>query len=529
MSKEYNDILHYKRGIYIVDKLISFMSTDKKSKGIVEASKWVYNRAHNKDCQLGVYDLNNFLLLCSITMLGLNKEHIEKTDNLNDYKYELSFPTYEDIYEVNKLARYGNDKLTKEQENMLRYYVSVSYNLAYPKFDKERVVNTDLDDFLCVTNIKSLPNFDYNYIFMIRNAFMHSNYSVNFHEGRNNFYIVDLFNDNFTGFEGKLAYNNFSEFIKFYYGNNIGFGIMDSIMFYLYNDYVKINNENDLDNFLNTILYRKVYIKNERLAQDKILETKIKKILMKNNKNIPSEVLEKYADHYTDFKLTNDECKKVKLLIKQNYGDSFYSLDMKVQREIIEMYATSLVDFSNFLNESIYYFFNIFRESVHNPDLPEFLDGFIQKDMTYSEIPALLILKSYMILYRIQNKTFEEIDYNKIDMDYFSYSENNVYKYDLYDHFKNNLKNKGILLSEDEYQKRYFCEVIRDALAHGNVGMDIQIKPNDEVVYNFVFTDDYKGKTRKIAISLENYQKFLNSEAFKVEYCKAKKESIITR
>lgn len=38
------------------------------------------------------FDMNCFLLLCIVSVMGLNKENIEENDNLKDYGYTIVYP-----------------------------------------------------------------------------------------------------------------------------------------------------------------------------------------------------------------------------------------------------------------------------------------------------------------------------------------------------------------------------------------------------------------------------------------------------
>jgi len=517
---EYSSNLHYRRGIYIIDKIIETISKGNDARAMNHLLLWLHQRAVGSNHVLGIYDINNFLLCVSVTLLGLNKETIEKSDNFKDYKYKINYQTFEDYYNDNKLLHFGNRKVTPEEEQLLRQLVKQSYDLTFPDLEKQRVVKTDFDNWLCVTGINSLKNFDYNFIFNVRNAFMHSSYTPIYHKDRHNFYLVDVHNDNYTRFKGLINYTAFNEFIKFYFGNAIRFGLMDSICFFGKHSQDRIKSQDDLLKGLKEMEYTKIRLDNSSLHQKDTYENVILKELEKYNGAILTSELDKLPLQKEVLKLSNEQIIKVMLFVKKDLGDKFYTLDDAVQTEALYSYVKAIVDSKHFLNDAIYYFFHLIKNSIISPIVYEG-DKTHQIDLSYSEIPALLIIKSYMILYRLQNKTFIEIDYNQIADVNFTYSEDNLYKYDIYNHFKDKLINKGVIVSENEYQKRYFCEVIRDALAHGNIGMDISSK-GDEISYNLVFTDEYKGKKRKIVISVEEYQKFLASPAFDPKYCQTK-------
>ena len=68
----YSEILHYKRGIYFIDKLLRYYSNDKYTS---EREKSFYQGEFNRFNTIPVanFDLNNFLVICGIALIGLNK------------------------------------------------------------------------------------------------------------------------------------------------------------------------------------------------------------------------------------------------------------------------------------------------------------------------------------------------------------------------------------------------------------------------------------------------------------------------
>ena len=83
-------------------------------------------------------------------------------------------------------------------------------------------------------------------------------------------------------------------------------------------------------------------------------------------------------------------------------------------------------------------------------------------------------------------------------------------------------------MSQSEIDKRYFCEVYRDALAHGKIKVDV-VKDGKNVEQKLIFEDIYKGKRRIISIELKELMKFVNSKAFSDSEAKDKNKVNSTR
>ena len=146
--------------------------------------------------------------------------------------------------------------------------------------------------------------------------------------------------------------------------------------------------------------------------------------------------------------------------------------------------------------------------------------------------PALIILKSYLLMYRIQNNNFDELDYSKIDFDRTDkavklYSENKDASPVTDDYFEKSIekeRNRGIITDENEIWNKVICEVVRDSLAHGNIRTYIS-KVTLEPMIELKDIDSKKGTVRVISLPLSKYERFLNSESFLPTNCYKKEDS----
>ena len=424
-----------------------------------------------------MFDLNNFIFSCSVALMGLNKESIENSDNHKEYGYKIDYNLPSNIM----LEKTYND------------------------FKKFHNVDNPYSKWLAVTSVSPDIPSDNNYLFNVRNSLMHSEYDYEFENDESYNYInVNLHNSNYTGFEGKLYIPYYLEFMKHYYSNDAYFGILSN--FYVMGESGIKPTKETLDEYL-----RKTKLQKYKYENKKDSSRRWEKKLYKKNPKINDSDFEK-----EEVSLTEEDINKAKMLIEKYYGDDFYKYPREKQGRITFQVLKYIKDSKTVLSEWIVHYYLCAREAIkHKWPGDEFISGFASE-------ASLLMIKSYLLLYRIQNKNFDEIDYDLMDdIDYeFDTSEPH------YSDFKNKLIDKGVVVDEDEYKKRYFCEIYRNSLAHGNISVDVRRERDGSIKQYFVFEDIYKSRTRKIAITQEELKRFTNFEAFSRKEAKVKTVSI---
>lgn len=474
-----NEILHYKRGVTFIKKMKEYLSCEKYStRSICEFCVWCEDRVRNHQ-DFSMFDLNNFLVICAVVFLGLNKESIEESDNLKDYQYDITY-----VWPA-VLKEKPNEFLEKIVEN---------------KFDNTKIIKTNYDEWLSVLKFTSSSNFTPNFLHNVRNGFMHSEYNLEIRDYNRNFLFLNVRNSNYTNFEGRILVCNFVEFIKFFYSNDAYMGLVDKYFIgECEEDDFNINSEDELDKVAQIKLLQVEY-KNIKKSSKKIYER-----LNYGNRAIPK--IPGYEVEEKEIKDDPEILEQVKLLIKKYYGKEFYNFSSQDQGSIIFMMKKYLNSPSSYISEWVMHFYLNVVHAIH-------MDNTV--DNTFKGIfaidSAFLILKSYLVLYRLQNKAFKEVDYNDINDFEYQYSE--AADYDMYEHFKKKLMDKGIACSEKEYLKRYFCEVFRNSLAHGKLEVKIKMSSNNEIIHKLILKDIYKGKIRQIELSLEALNEYLESGAF---------------
>lgn len=515
---ESNDArLHYIRSIRQLDKMYNDYFN---SKSLENGESDYYNTLANSMYRYFYYDLDNMLFLCSVALMGLNKENIEDSVNHQDYQYNFkysvsSFDSIVDAY----IEKY---KIPKENRGKLTEMLKVKDPKKYSFFNDERLYPTPYDKWLRVDSQDIVPNFTWNYLSCVRNALMHSEYSIK-EDALDDKYsymfaFCDISNCDYKNLKGQLFIPNYLDFIKFYYSSMAYYGIIDS-MYSLQMDasQVKhIENEEQLTNIINNAGLVKMSINNKTKNRKSTFEYKrLKEKGMifdktQNNKNINYEEIE-FNVHNKEVLLT---------LIKQYYGEYFYTYDLERQYQIL-YYITSFINNPKMIISSciIAIYENVINVGRKN-------DNYVSLSCeSYCLKASFLILKAYAVLYRLQNECFEEIDYSKMNLINYTYTETDPYHLDLYNSFITKLNNNGIVTDEDTYKKRYITEIIRNSLAHGNISIDFDIE-DEKVKQYLIFDDKYKGKSRKLKISLDEFHKYLSSNCFSREETKTKEKGL---
>lgn len=466
--------LHYIRGIQFIDMLSRAITRDYYSfKDEVEFMKVCYNRS--REDPLFLFDLNNIVMACSVALMGLNKEAIEKNGNNQAYGYNIK-------YNINMPNEF--------------------FKKMYDNFRNENIVDTPYKEWLSVSKHSEHVAPSNDFLFNVRNSLMHSEYDFEMHnENSYNYLICNLHNSNYTGFEGKIYIPYYLEFIKHYYSNDGYFGLVDNL--YTMRSFSKvISDEIELDYHLRNIDFYKLHYENKKNPK-KILEKQLHhhKITI-NDSNFSREKID----------LSEEDIKSVKMLVEYYYGDKFYSYKSDEQNRILIQAIKYTKDCKSVFSEWIMHFY-ICSVGAIRGEYPG--ENFVS---VFATKPSLLLMKSYLVLYRMQNTKFEDVDYSLINNICYEYDSSETH----YDDFKNRLINKGINVSEEEYKNRYFCEIYRDSLAHGNIKMEFRKDDKGNVEQYFVFEDIYKSRVRVIKISEKELEKFINSKAFSREFAKLK-------
>lgn len=327
---------------------------------------------------------------------------------------------------------------------------------------------------------------------------MHSEYKINALSDLKNFLLLSVKNSDYHRLSAVLLLCNFMEFVKYYYSNDGYFGLVDKYLILSAEEHIKFDKKEDLK-FINKMHLQQISYVNMSEKAHKNYE----KINYGTGEPIKSS---KYKVKETDIFILETDINKIELLIEKYYGDDFFIQDAEVQDNLIFCMLKYIHAPAGYVSEWIMHFYLNIIAVIHRTSLDSYFNGFFAADS------ALIVLESYLVSYRLQNKAFKEIDFNLVNSCDYKYTE--VSPYDMFEHFKQIYIDKGIVYSEDEFSKRFLCEIYRNAFAHGNLSFGIERNSTGEIVHNMVLLDEYKGKQRIITISLDEAKKFLESKAF---------------
>lgn len=515
------DNLYYKRGMYIIDKLLKIFNNDttfyKKRDELIRSE---LNRIKTNR-ELVCKDYNSFYITSLTALLGINKENIEQTNKHDNYKISILKTKNE------------TDKNLQTLKNFFK------------EFTLDRKITTMYDDWLCVENC------DYptqNYLMNIRNGLMHSEY-----EHLDNYgYMLSINNSNYTKFKSKALLPGLINFCLFYFGNNSYTGLLEKFNIYSIEN-EKINTKEELIEALsmieiNTVEYeniRKNYKNNipEKNTYNLIAYEQIQKNRKFNINELLKKTFDKnYIYNVSKRSLDATQINIIEKMLEKYYGDEFYKLDKDSQTIQMGALTRYLFDSRSVISEWICDFIEFFQglqiidnktRKIPNFNLDDLKIGKSGEEnirSVFANKTSLLLIKLYHVLYRLQSKKFEEIDYNKVDFDLtlddYAYQriEINQPIINNFEIDKANLKLKNPAFIDEELKNKVICEIIRNALSHGNIELNFKLI-NDNIVEYVVFEDVYHSKSRKLEITLDKLERFLKSEAFEVKNCLIKKES----
>lgn len=498
---------YYRRSYNSINRVIEVYKNGYNKENTLNFRQELMNKYYSNP-KIAQSEFNNIMFTIMIALLGLNKEAIENTGKIIEYKK-------------------NNNELKLE-----KFVFSDEQKLRLKEFFESKTVSTDFDNWL---SIKINPNTDkenIDYLRRVRNSLLHSNFYLD--EETPFMPFTQLKTKSY--YEAELFNLQFQMFVFEYFGNIDALGLSEAMYTFDVPQIQILDQETLIKYFILTTI-NKITYKNLKTVGIESPE-----LFLKESANQESKVdVEKFKKKLRDTKGVDDikwETMKIRpdhivdliKYIEKIYGQEFYKLDYSTQSGIIGTHLkyelNSKTEISNWMSHFWYLY-----SSLNNPNFAiSFFDG--DEFGTESCYPALMVLKSYLLMYRLQNNNFDEVDYSKInfdieDKDIFLYSENKDKTPVTENYFAKSFekeKSRGILTEGKEIWNKIICEVVRDSLAHGNIRTYISpltIEPMIELKD----IDPKKGTTRVIVFPISKYESFLKSEAFTPSNCYKKEDS----
>ena len=498
---------YYRRSYNAINRLIEVYKNGYNKENTLKFRQELINKYKNNP-KIAESEFQNIMFTTMIALLGLNKETIENTGKITEYK-----------------------KNTNEL-NLDAYPLSNKQKQRIKEFNDSRTINTDFDTWL---SIKINPNTDkdnVDFLRRVRNALLHSNFYLD--EETQFLPFAKLKTKSY--YESELFNLQFQMFVFEYFPNIDALGLSEE-MYFFDMPQVRITDRDTLIKYLIMITINKITYKNLKSVGIESPEL----FLKESTKNDTKVNIEKFVGKLKKIKSVDDikwDTMKISSLhivnlirfIEKTYGNDFYNLNIEAQTGIISTHLKYELNPKTEISNWMTHFWYLYSTLLNNKFDISFFDGdAFGIDSCY---PALMILKSYLLMYRLQNNNFDELDYSKIDFDINDkdinlYSENKDLSPVTDCYFEKSFekeKKKGILTEDNEIWNKVICEVIRDSLAHGNVRTYIS-EITLESMIELKDIDPKKGTTRVIILPLNKYEKFLNSEAFIPSNCYKKEDS----
>lgn len=465
---------YYRLGIRNTDKLINAVFCDDPIKGLTNYK--IHEEKRKKNNLFVIKKEMSYFWFGILTVLvALNKELIE--ENGINLKYE---------YDINEII--------KEKNNIDTNYSKINTNYT-----------NKYDSWLNVINCDMLqPDFMFN----VRNGLLHSE----FEPSNEDLITYNVRNSNYTNFEAQINLLNFFDFCIFYFGNSSSkdFIILrPNVYSMIFDKEIEIKSQEDLQEFLNSLKVDR--IKREENNKKKINETIEAHVL---NKMQNDELLQEYIEFEEFYEnkpklISLDEQKIIKQVISK-IGNIFYTLDFSSQMNYICSIYNSIKNPNFAISNWVTYYLEVV---LGNNEVVEETYANMSFGTGIDKIAALYIKLNY-IIYRLQYKLFEEIDYSLVDIDLstIKYDENGAINgISPFVHAYNKFQTKDNSKSDRELKIKVLLDIIRNAVVHGKVDIKFEVDPLE---INLVFMDKYKGKERSITLNIDELKKIVQSEAF---------------
>lgn len=497
---------YYRRTYNAINKLIGAYKNgyDKSKtlefrKQLIKAS--LTNGTTMQEEQLGL------MFTATVALLGLNKESMERTGKFSSYKTN------------NNQTGIRSMDLPKDAKTRLDV------------FDSAKVISTDFDTWLSIIVKIDADTTNLDHLRRVRNGLLHSNFYLE--QDPSGLNITHIKTKSY--YEAEVLDVEFQMFVFEYFSNIEQLGLTENLNTFNIQKR-KTETREDLINTLRDLTINKYSYDNlktlasdtpelilkESTSDDCVIDTNAFTSKVNKSNNCDNFTL-------TQEKLDNNTIAHIFVFIEKKYGDKFYEFDVNTQTGIIATYLQYKINPKREISNWLMHFWYLYSTLYNGKFKEEFFDGDeFGQESCYS---SLMILKAYLIMYRLQHQDFEEVDYSKVNFDVTDLkvkltSDNINTPITHENYFKESFdkENAKGILSSNEIWNKIICEVLRNSLAHGNIKTYKDIHTLEDMV-EIKDIDPKKGSVRIINMPLSMFDNLLNSEAFTPKNCLLKQKN----
>lgn len=463
---------------------------------------------------LSVQKKDSLMLTIVISLMGLNKESIERKEKVEGFE---ELPLFKDFRELNL----DNASISKIDE-----------------FEKSKTRRTVFDNWLSIINSPDNDISNQDIFRRVRNGLLHSNFDVDSDDFQTTYTHIKI-----KGYYESIIFNqNFYQYVISYFGNSKGVSLTDEDIFFDVID-VDITDIDTLKRYLKKMTIIKIENKIDNYDGSNTIGMRTLKNLSKNKRVISTNRFRKFfqngfgedikVESIDNYYLADTTINAIIKRIEYNYRD-FFKLTKEEKMSIINSNVSYTLNSKAEISNWLLHFYHLIN-SIPNKNFDVNCDEFLGDE--YANIScssAISILKAYLVLYRIQNiknnnensLKFNDIDYSLLtfdfgDEDFYIWSENvdGSSSIDYYEQSYNKQSNKNPEMTQEEIKKYVICDVIRNGLAHGNINSFFSEETGDTIIEIKDINPKNKNETRCLQMTIEKFNKFLDSEAFLPKYC----------
>lgn len=442
------------------------------------------------------------LLTIIIALLGVNKESIERAEVFDDYSTSIVSLDFRKV----PMDATSTEKISQ--------------------FESEKTKNSLFDNWLSIKNSPNSDTSNKDIFRRVRNGLLHSNFYID--TKSDNISITHIKTKSY--YESVLLNQNFFQFIISYFSNVPTVGICEKTIIPYINYNGKIKNKAELKKYLSSIIMVKITYSMDNYNGYNSLDNKIAEILKErySKRKILSELNNASNNsinikNIDNFSIADSTIESIINYFEKKYGNTFYKLSEKEKMSLINSYVEYIFENKRQIGNWLLHFYHLINYSI-DPNFKIDNNFFLNDEYAVESLePTLVILKGYLIMYRLENKNFDDINYEDVIFDFedngfycWSEKNNEITTEDYYLESFNKAKNKNPLLSDDNIKKIIICEIIRNGLAHGHLKCFTSEKSGEKIIE---IKDIHKNHSRCIQMTIDKFEKFLSSPAFMPKNC----------